>query len=226
MTFQARELPQSATLGERLRQVRTDAGWTIEEAAKKTSIQAKYLTIIESGLYRQLPGPVYARSFVKRYALALGVQVEQVMELFDREYQIVTSGRVERHLPSERVSTEHHWVRRHARLLIAGGVISLVLVYLGFQVDRLITPPTLIISQPSADITTRDRQVTIKGSTDVTAGVTINNQAVALGSTGSFSEKIDLSPGLNTLTVVAQKKHSRPRTVIRNILVETENTTQ
>lgn len=220
MIFQRRALPQSATLGERLRQIREESHWTVDDVSTRISVQAKYLNAIERGEYRQLPGPVYARNFVRIYSQALGVELATVMDMFDREYQIVTSGRIDRHLPSERVSTEYHWVRKHARWLIAGALVTMVVLYLGVQVERLLTPPSLIISTPAGDITSRDLRITVIGHTDVTASVTINSQPVDLDQQGNFREAIDLASGLNTLTITAAKKHSGSRVVVRRVLVE------
>lgn len=222
MVFQKRALMQTATLGERLRSVRQETGRSIDDLAKDTAIQAKYLTAIEDGEYRLLPGPVYAQNFVKTYATALGVDVAIVMELFEREYSIITSGRVERRLPPTRVSTEHHWLRRHGRFVIAGAVVAIVLVYFGVQVVRLISPPLLVITQPATDISTTKLHLTIMGDTDPTATVTMNNQPVDIDEHGHFAVPIDLSIGLNTLTITAVKKRSHSTVVTRQILVEGE----
>ncbi len=223
--FHKRDLPQSAKLGERLAQVRSESGWAIVEVAKKISVKPKYLAAIEAGRYRDLPGPVYARNFVRLYAQALGVETGAVIDMFDKEFQIVTSGKIERHLPSERVSTEFHWMRKHARLLLAGAVIAAVLFYLGIQVERLLTPPILTVTSPAGDVTTKNLQITVAGHTELTASVTINNQPVQLDDAGNFKESIDLSTGLNTLVIGAAKKHSSQRVVVRRVLVETATDT-
>jgi len=220
MDFQRRELSQTATVGERLHQARERAGLSLDDLAAESKIQAKYLAAIEAGHYRLLPGPVYARNFIRKYAEVLNVDVAHALELFDQEYRIVTGGRVDRHLPSQRVSTEHHWLRRHARLLFAATFVAMVVIYFGLQVERLITPPVLAILAPSHDLRTHDRQIVVRGSTDVTASVTINTVAVNVDEQGNFSESIDLSPGLNTLEIKAAKKHRSARTITRQVLVE------
>lgn len=222
MVFQKRALLQTATLGERLRSVREENGWSIADIARTISVQEKYLAALEEGNYRILPGPVYARNFVRKYAEALDVDGATVMELFDREYTIVTSGRVERHLPLERVSTDLPWFRRHGRFILAGVVVAAVLFYFGVQVVRLISPPPLTISQPASDISTKQLHLTVVGQTDPTATVMMNNQPVDIDDQGHFSVPVDLSIGLNTLHITAVKKRSHETVITRQILVEGE----
>jgi transcriptional regulator with XRE-family HTH domain len=67
MTFTRRAITAPDTLGERLRQLREEAGWTIEEVGQRITVAPKYIAAIESGRYQDLPGLVYARNFVKLY---------------------------------------------------------------------------------------------------------------------------------------------------------------
>lgn len=66
------------------------------------------------------------------------------------------------------------------------------------------TPPTLAVTQPTSGLITNNSTLTVSGtvadSTSVT--LTVNGNAVSL-TNGSFSTTINLSEGLNTVTVVA-----------------------
>ncbi|MBI5466844.1 MAG: helix-turn-helix domain-containing protein [Candidatus Kerfeldbacteria bacterium] len=221
MTFVQRPLPASNTLGERLRQLREESNISLDELGRLTQVAPKYLAAIEQGTYRDMPGQVYARQFVRRYAEVMQTDVDFALNLFDQEYRIVRGGGVgERPLLTPRVNAEWPWWRRHIRIIVAVVVIAVVVVYLGLQLLRLYTPPELTILVPARDITTTETTITVSGVTEVGAAVTINGQDIQVTNNGQFSEQVDLRVGLNTLQIRAIKKHSAARMVTRQVLVE------
>lgn len=72
-------------LGERLRMARESQGISLSQAAVETRILQRYLVAIEDGDYQHLPGDVYARGFIRNYALYLGIPAEELIELYRRE---------------------------------------------------------------------------------------------------------------------------------------------
>ncbi|MEK7637179.1 MAG: helix-turn-helix domain-containing protein [Patescibacteria group bacterium] len=221
MTFTKRPLTAGATLGDRLRALRTETGWSVEDVGRRIHVTSKYLTAVEESRYRDLPGLVYARQFVRRYAEALETDVETAVGIFEQEYAVVAkTGPTARPLLTPRASTEFPWVRRHLRFIVSGIIVVIAVTYLGTQAVRNFLPPRLTVTQPATDISTSAVTLIISGTTDPNATVTINDQDVQTSGDGRFNESIDLHIGLNALKISAIKKHSRPRTVIRNILVE------
>lgn len=221
MTFTKRDLASHLTLGQRLRQLREESNFTLEGVAKELRVAPKYIQAIENGRYSELPGLVYARSFCRQYVNFVGLNPDSAMERFDQEYALIaTTKQPLRPLPPARVSTEHHWLRRHGRLIVAGVVIFIVVSYVGGQVYRVFAPPRLIVIQPAADLSTTEDQIRVSGQTEPNVIVAINGQSVAVSAAGQFSELVDVSAGLNTLRITATKKHSQPRVVIRQVLVE------
>lgn len=221
MTFVKKPLAAGATLGDRLRALRDDARLTTEELGKKISVNPKYIKAIEESRYRDLPGLVYARQFIRRYAEVLETDVSMAMDIFEQEYIVVTKSKPSgRPLLTQRVSTDFHWARRHARLLLAIVIVAIVFGYIGIQSAKNFLPPQLVITEPTKDISTTSLTITIAGTTDQNATVTINDQDVQTTGDGTFREAIDLHTGLNTLKISAIKKHSSARIVTRQIIVE------
>jgi cytoskeletal protein RodZ len=221
MTFTKRPLVAGATLGERLRTLRSEVRLTPEEIGAQISVAAKYIVAIEESRYKDLPGLVYARQFVRRYADYLATDVEMAMSIFEQEYAVVSkTGPAARPLLTARANTEFPWYRRHFRLILSSVVVALVLSYIGIQVVRNFLPPRLDITNPAKDISTKELQYTIRGQTDPSAAVSINDQDVQAINNGTFSVTVDLHVGINALKISATKKHSSARVVIRNILVE------
>lgn len=70
-----------------LRDAREGKGIPLDQAERETRIRAKYISAIEDDKPAILPGPVYARGFVRNYAAYLGVDVSEALELFDEQSQ-------------------------------------------------------------------------------------------------------------------------------------------
>jgi len=72
-------------LGERLREARESQGISLSQAAVETRILQRYLVALEDGDYQHLPGDVYARGFIRNYALYLSIPADELIELYRRE---------------------------------------------------------------------------------------------------------------------------------------------
>ncbi len=66
------------SIGERLREERVRRGLTIEQVAGQTKIHASMLEAIETENFDLLPGGFFARSFIRQYARALGVDEAEI----------------------------------------------------------------------------------------------------------------------------------------------------
>ena len=69
----AQMLANLRQVGAELRQHRLEKGWSVEEIYQMTFIQPYIVNALESGDLRQLPEPFYIRAFLRKYAMALGL---------------------------------------------------------------------------------------------------------------------------------------------------------
>lgn len=220
MTFTRRPLSGPDTLGERFRQLREERHLSLEQISKAIDVPAKYLAAIESSQYEQLPGLVYARNFVRKYAAFVSLPEAAVLEKFEQEFQVISGRRSESPRLVQRANTEFPWYIRHGRFLIAAVVIFIVGGYLIAQVVHLIRPPMLEVIAPATDISTTATTIVVSGRTEAGVEVKINNQQTDVASDGVFTDRIDLQLGLNELKVTASRKYSQPAVVIRRVLLE------
>ena len=72
-------------LGTYLKEQRETLGISLEQIQSTTKIQKRYIVAIEEGDYKQLPGAFYARAFIKTYAEALGLDVDEVFTTYKRD---------------------------------------------------------------------------------------------------------------------------------------------
>src|SRR4051795_7474624 len=73
------------SLPERLYTAREHKGVDLYRAERDTKIRARYLGALERGDYKELPGAVYTKGFLRNYALYLGLDPEEVLSQWRRE---------------------------------------------------------------------------------------------------------------------------------------------
>lgn len=74
----------SITLGEKLRQAREERGITLSEVAEQTRISSLYLESIEHDDYRNLPGGIFNKGFVKTFAKYVGINEQEALADYTR----------------------------------------------------------------------------------------------------------------------------------------------
>lgn len=84
-----------------------------------------------------------------------------------------------------------------------------------------LTPPLLSVLAPAEGSSFNTSQVTVSGTTDADATVTVNGQSTAVSEEGSFSQTLSLSDGAQTITVQAKDPYGNSATKTIHITVDT-----
>src|SRR5882757_8101600 len=71
--------------GADIRAARERLGWALPDVAAMLRIRESYLEALERGRLKQLPGNVYALGFLRTYAIALGLDADEVTRRFKAE---------------------------------------------------------------------------------------------------------------------------------------------
>ncbi len=71
-------------LGELLGQQREQQGLTVSDVYQHTKISPSCIRSIEQGNLEDLPHPVYVKGFIRSYAQLLGLDAEQLVQVFDK----------------------------------------------------------------------------------------------------------------------------------------------
>ena len=74
----------NSSLGEQLRQTRTARNISLREISEQTRISMRHLEAIEADDYKQLPGGIFNRSFIKSYAKHIGFDEAVALEAYTR----------------------------------------------------------------------------------------------------------------------------------------------
>ncbi len=71
-------------IGQALKTARESLGLSLEAVEEETKIRRKYLQALENEQFEVLPGPVYAKAFLKNYARFLNLDVGEATEAFNQ----------------------------------------------------------------------------------------------------------------------------------------------
>lgn len=203
--------------GAALHEARLAKKWLLADCAASLKIPEKYLRAIEEENLTQLPGLVYEKHFIYRYALALGISPAPLVSgwITLRQDSIAPSTQF-----VARVHWRDLWVSPFFwRRAMAGVAIVLVGAYIGGRLLVMVRPPVLTITSPEEAMMTVERTVVVSGTTEQETKVTINGEAVPTRRDGSFAVPLTLQPGANTVRIAAAKRYSRTAVIERRVFV-------
>ncbi len=101
-------------------------------------------------------------------------------------------------------------------------VLFLILVGLYFhrEIGFLTKAPALELSQPPTDITVKQETFEIIGTTDPSAYLTVNDKEVYIDKQGEFKTEVNLSQGVNVITIQAKNRFDKTNEIIRRIIYQ------
>jgi cytoskeletal protein RodZ len=218
------------SLPDRLTAARERKGVDLVRAERDTKIRVRYLSALESGDYRDLPGAVYTKGFLRNYAIYLALDPEDVLRQWRRERGEATAPEPAivppRPLaePSRPLNFSPSVVV--AALLTAG--VVLFFIYLSAQLLRYSRPPDLAVTTPAqAVINVEETTTSYRLAGTSTPGATISiltpGQAQPYRTTaqsdGTWAIQVDLRRGQNRFDISAVnletgKEAETPRTVV------------
>jgi cytoskeletal protein RodZ len=199
-------------LGEVLRTARESKGVDVARVERDTKIRTRYLSALERGDYRDLPGAVYTKGFLRNYGLYLGLDPEYLIDLYRLETGAISPERV-RTAPPRALATR----RARALVLTPGAIFAAILTvgvflfvgYLGYEFVTFARTPDLRVTDPAGNIASwGELTYTIRGTTEPNSRVTIDglsseNPVLTADAEGNFHVEVRLVPGSNVISVVA-----------------------
>ncbi len=206
--FRLRNIKTSLTLGEKLAAARTKQQLSIDQVEEATKIRAKYLRAIEGGRYHELPTGAYPRGFVFTYGSHLGLAESDLCVDWQREAKLAPC---EMHIVAEPSLQLRRFFVTPRLLATSGAALSVltVLCYVLIQIAHLTGGPDLAIAAPANRSVVTVDHVVVSGQTIRESHVEINGQVVQTDQDGSFSQGLQLDPGLNTIDVMARGQNGR-----------------
>jgi cytoskeletal protein RodZ len=127
------------TLGQLMTEARKYRGLSREDAAEQTSIPAYYIRMIESDCYDAIPDQLYLLPFFQRYAIFLGIDAQQVVARFIRDFEKAESEIVAPPAPKKTspkaaaTNVLHRW----RRVAEAAAIVGILLPLAGWEIGKL-----------------------------------------------------------------------------------------
>jgi cytoskeletal protein RodZ len=200
-------------LPERLLAARERKGVDLYRAERDTKIRARYLAALERGDWRELPGAVYTKGFLRNYAQYLGLDPDEIL--------LQWRGERGDDRPSEPVIVVPRPIQAPARgftfspgiivaLLLVVGVIAFA-AYLGLQLLRFAKPPTIAVTDPAQAVVEVDESATsytLRGTSGpgMTVAITTPGQdpvRTTVQPDGTWSVDVELRRGRNQFDITA-----------------------
>jgi cytoskeletal protein RodZ len=204
----------SGTLPERLLAAREDKGVDLTRAERDTKIRARYLAALEHGEWRDLPGAVYTKGFLRNYALYLGLDPDEILEQWRLE-RGDASATVEPSIVVPRPISAPRQGVTISRGLFVGLFLVLVVAgfvgYLAIQLTRFARPPTVTVTDPATAVSDVDEATAtyvLRGESQPGVSITISAPGrepirVTADETGAWSAEVELRRGRNQFDVDA-----------------------
>jgi len=218
--FQEKKI-NTETAADRVRNTRIARKLDIQKIAQILKINIKYLKALENGHYNNLPKGLYGKSFIREYAAYLKLNPNEIVKM----YEVETEGRkssVQDDLFSKKVPKSFYFltIPKIVKNFLIIFSVTTVLFYLGFYIKNLLNPPSLVIYNPEKDAIIKEHTLEIRGKTELEAEISINDETILTDTTGNFQKTINLSNGVNIISIIAKKKYSKENKIIRKIIIE------
>lgn len=224
MEFEIKKL-RSETLGEYLRSIREELGFSFEEAVERSGVTSKYLEALEKGSFVCLPESVYVAGFLKSLAHLYGISAQELIAQFNRERALCAE--------KLRKSEQGGWavvlvggITKRAALITGLVCVVSVLSFLGLQIWMVGGVPDLVVTTPVSGDVYPTGVVEVTGKASPGSEVSFNNQTVFAGNDGTFSGTISFLSGAQTLQVSARSRLGKTNKRTLTFLVSDNPTAQ
>ena len=177
-----------------LESARLDRELDFLEISKKTKIPLKYLIAFENENVKDFPGEPYCSLMVKDYADFLGLNGEELLCLFRRDYD----------RRPENSTRRRFWFSLTPQFAFSAFIFLLGLIFTLYLVSEYLKfnrPPQLKVNWPE---NFTQNSVEISGTTDPESTVKINNSLVIVDINGNFRKNIEISTSEAKVVVEAK----------------------
>lgn len=133
-----------------LKALREAKGLSLRDVFERTRISAVNLEAIEKGQFHLLPTPVYARPFIRSYALVIGAESEILLDAYERHLQSLNDRiRQEQEAGGTRRKTNGRY-KRAIWLLSAAATAAIIVIFVLVRYNQ--PGPEIVPGQPAAPV--------------------------------------------------------------------------
>ena len=192
-----------------LKNTRLDREWDLADISKKIKVPVKYLEAIETETVACFPQEPYCSLIIKDYADYLGLNGEEVLSLFRRDFD-------QKRKIKNKKSLLFSFTPRFTFMVSLVLVVLFFLVYLTSEYVKFHQPPKLDIVWP-LEATVSGSVIEISGVTDPESTVRINDDLILVDINGTFQKKISLNSGDNNIVVESTSPNGK-QTILNKVI--------
>ncbi len=215
--FCYKKIDASKNLGWELKTIRENIHLTLDEVVKKTNVPLKYLEALENNRFFELPkAKSHRQAYVRELCILYDLNFETIAYKFNCEGGLKFLSK--HYLPKidpNNLQPFSLFIRNFALI----SFVFLFIVYIGWQIHGIITPPKLIVYSPIEGQVSNRAETTVQGETDRESQLEVNGKEIKVNEQGKFNDVILLSNGVNTITLSTTKKHGKTTIVTRHVVV-------
>lgn len=204
------------TIGQLLKEARTKKRYSLARLEELTKIKKDFIEALERDSWESLPAFPTVLGFVKSVAGAVGVGERVATATLKRDYP----PRSEAVNPKPDISSKFVWGPKLTFAVGVGMVLIAIAGYLGFQYKGFVSPPSLTVYQPKNEQVITEDFVTVEGTTDTDAKVTVNNQPLIIDQDGKFKIELEITKETKEVVIKAVSRSGKETVVSRKIQIE------
>ena len=212
------------SVGQLLRSQREKRKLTLDSVQNVIKIHPKYIKALESDDYAAFEGKVHAKGFLKVYVEYLGLNIDEIMALWRRDYETVFEKTKEEKFFKFKSLEQDKFVITPG--IIFSGIMALLIIlffgYLLYQYRTYTGNPVLEVYHPENNAIVSADIIDITGKSELDSELFVNNQKVVLMPNGNFATSVKLKEGINTISITAVNKLNKKTEDIRTVIYRPE----
>lgn len=186
-----------------------------------TGIPERFLQALLQGEFNKMPAAPYVRGYLMKISEILNLNGEEIWRHYKKETEVKTSGAADR-LPENRFAIKT--VKNKKGVIIWTAIAIAMIVYLVFNINRILGRPSITITIPSSEISmTTYPAVTLTGKIDPKDTLKINGQEITVNKNGEFEKTHSLQLGLNNFEFSIKRFLGKETNVARQIIYQPQS---
>lgn len=185
-------------VGQVFKQERKEKDLTLDQIVDKIKVPLSFLRALEDEDYQQLPEGLYPSLYVRKYANFLELDEEKMLAFFRRDY-------IKKEESKKLSLSSFAWGQKWVKYVGVGFIISIFLMYLGYQYWTYVRPPGVKINL----VNSPEQGNVLKGKTNPQATLKINEEVVLLNDDGTFTYPVSQGRKEFQIEVISPSGRSR-----------------
>jgi len=201
------------TIGKVFKESRIRKKISLSRLEELTKIKKEFIQAIEGENWESLPEYPSVLGFVKSISGRIGIDSKKAVALLRRDYP----PRNVKINPKPDVSKRFVWGPKLTFLAGISIVIIIIVLYLGMEYKKFVSPPKLDLILPKEGQVFNDRHLLVEGATDVDSTIKVNNQPILVNEDGNFSFELEVSEKTKKIVIVARSRSGKETTLERHV---------